>query len=64
MKIAELREKTEKELEALLAESRRALRQARFKVAFKQLKNVRELRVQKTTIARIFTLTKQGKKQS
>lgn len=64
MKIAELREKTEKELEAVLAESRHVLRLARFKVAFKQLKNVRELRARKHTIARILTLIKQGKKQS
>ncbi len=64
MKIAELREKTEKELEAVLAESQTALRAARFKVAFKQLKNVRELRVLKHTIAQIFTLIKQGKRQS
>lgn len=64
MKIAELREKTEKELEAVMAESRAALRSARFKVAFKQLKNVRELRVHKHTIARICTLIKQGKKQT
>lgn len=64
MKIVELREKTEKELEAVLAETRVALRSARFKVAFKQLKNVRELRARKHMIARTLTLIKQRKKQS
>ncbi|MEK7123048.1 MAG: 50S ribosomal protein L29 [Patescibacteria group bacterium] len=61
MKSAELREKTDKELETLLSDARSAVRQARFKVAFKQLKNVRELRVQKHLIARVLTLLQKRK---
>lgn len=61
MNIAELKEKTEKELETLLAAARSTARHARFKVAFKQLKNVRELRAQKRLIARILTILQQRK---
>lgn len=61
MKIVELREKTDKELETLLSDARSAVRQARFKVAFKQLKNVRELRVQKRLIAKVLTLLRMRK---
>lgn len=61
MNSAELKEKTEKELETLLVDARSAVRHARFKVAFKQLKNVRELRVQKRLIARIVTILRQRK---
>lgn len=61
MKIAELKEKTEKELEAALADAREHVRRARFKVAFKQLKNVRDIRKQKRMIARVLTLLKSRK---
>lgn len=56
MKMSELREKTEKELEGLRAGGREAVRAARFKVAFKQLKNVREIRAQKRLIAQTSTV--------
>ncbi|MDP2629890.1 MAG: 50S ribosomal protein L29 [Candidatus Uhrbacteria bacterium] len=63
MKISELREKTEHELTTLLQEAREGIRANRFKVATKQLKNVREIRVQRQLVARILTLMR-VKKQS
>jgi len=56
MKISELRNKTKHELEKLLTESREKLRQLRFDIQLKQIKNVREIRRAKKDIARILTL--------
>lgn len=56
MEFKELKSKTEKELHAMLAESREKLRDLRFKDANKQLKNVREIRGIKRTISRVLTL--------
>jgi ribosomal protein L29 len=56
MEFKELKTKTEKELKQILNESREKLRDLRFKDANKQLKNVREIRVIKKTIAKILTL--------
>ncbi len=56
MEFKELKNKTEKELKQILSESRDKLRDLRFKDANKQLKNVREIRVIKKTIAKILTL--------
>ena len=56
MEIKELKTKSETELGKLLIEFRERLRELRFKDANKQLKNVREIRVVKNTIARILTL--------
>lgn len=56
MELKELKSKTEKELRQFLGEARDKLRSLRFKDANKQLKNVREIRVVKKTIARILTL--------
>ena len=53
-KIKELKLKTEKELKQMLNEFRDKLRDLRFKDANKQLKNIREIRIIKKTIARIF----------
>lgn len=53
MKQKEIIQKSFEELERLLAELRERLRETRFKAANKQLKNVREIRVLKRTIARI-----------
>jgi len=58
MEIKELKLKTEKELRQILNEFRDKLRDLRFKDANKQLKDVREIRVVKKTIARILTLVK------
>lgn len=56
MKIKELREKTENELNNLLKESREKIREMRFSLAANQLKNASEIGKTKKTIARILTL--------
>lgn len=58
MEFKELKLKTEKELKQILNEFRDKLRDLRFKDANKQLKNVREIREIKKTIARILTWLK------
>jgi ribosomal protein L29 len=62
MEFKELKKKTEKELQALLAEYREKLRVARFKDANKQLKNVREIRNVRVVIANVLTLLNVDKK--
>ncbi len=61
MKTAELRQKSKTELEKFLKENREKLRQLRFDLAIGKVKNVREIRKIKKTIARILTLLKQTK---
>ena len=56
MKIAELRQKTKSELEALVRDSREKLRQLYFDLSAGKVKNVREIRRMKKEIARILTL--------
>jgi len=56
MKMKELQEKTIQELHQQLAASRDAVRMMRFKVASQELKDVRELREARKTIARVMTL--------
>ena len=56
MKIKDLRTKSDKELKTLLASEHESLREAGFKVAQKQLKNVRKIRDTKCNIAQIMTL--------
>ena len=58
MKIKELREKTENELNNLLKENREKLRQMKFSLAANQLKNSREIGKIKKEIARILTLSR------
>ncbi|MDO8505451.1 MAG: 50S ribosomal protein L29 [bacterium] len=58
MTIKELRQMSETELGQLLSQSREQLRDMRFKAARRELKNVREVRTKKETIARILTLQK------
>lgn len=58
MTIKELRQMSETELGQLLSQSREKLREMRFKAARRELKNVREVRTTKATIARILTLLK------
>jgi len=55
MDFKELKTKTENELHRLLAEERDKLRELRFKDSNKQLKNIREIRNLKKTIAKILT---------
>ena len=59
MKFKELKNKSDKELQKLLVEGREKLCELKFKVASDQLKNVREVREAKKTIARILFLLKQ-----
>ena len=61
MKTKELKLKSENELQHLLAESREKMREMRFKISQRQLKNIREAREIKKTIARILTLLKEKK---
>ncbi len=56
MDYKELKKKKESDLHKILAESRDKLRDLRFKDANKQLKNVREIRKVRETIARVLTL--------
>jgi len=59
MKKEELKQKTKKELERLLEDSREKLRNLRFDIQMKQSKNVREIRKAKKLIAKIFTFINQ-----
>ena len=59
MKFKEMKNKSETDLHKILADSRERVRELRFKVASKQLKNVREIRETKKTIARVLGLLKQ-----
>ncbi len=60
MEFKEIKNKTLAELHRLLAAERDKLREARFKDASRQLKNVREIREIKKTIARVLTTLKKG----
>jgi ribosomal protein L29 len=62
MEFKELKNKSEKELQEILAENREKLRIARFKDANKQLKNVREIRIARNVIANVLTLLNSNKK--
>lgn len=55
MKITELREKTDVELDRLLADARDKVRDLRFKVAARQLSDVRDIRETRKIVARILT---------
>lgn len=59
MKIKELKEKSTVELNKLLLDSAEKRRELNFKIANKQLKNVREVRDVRKTIARIATILKE-----
>jgi len=56
MKISELRQKSQAELERILTESREKLRELRFNLAAGKVKNVREIRKLKKDIAKILTI--------
>jgi len=63
MDIQDLKNKSIKELHELLAEKRNELRELRFKVSEKQLKNVSEIKKVRKTIAQILTIIKAGNKK-
>lgn len=56
MTIKELREKTDVELNRMLAETRNKVRELRFRLAARQLSDVREVREMKRLIARVLTV--------
>jgi large subunit ribosomal protein L29 len=56
VKAKELRIKPEEELNQLLSESQKKLRELRFNLASGKVKNVRTIRVLKKDIARILTI--------
>lgn len=58
-KIEELRSRSVEELEKMLAETRGQLQKLYFKVAQRELKNVREIRQKKKEVARILTIIKE-----
>lgn len=55
MRMNEIKNKAEAELQKILAESREKLRGLRFKDANRQLKDVREIRETKQSISRLLT---------
>lgn len=64
MDIKELKNKRESDLHKTLAETREKLRDLRFKDASKQLKNVREIRAVRKTIAQVLSLLNNKKENS
>jgi len=56
MEFKELKTKDKKELQKLLVVNREKLQELRFKDSNKQLKNIREIRVIRNSIAQILTL--------
>ncbi len=58
MRLKDLHQKTEHELNGLLAEKREKLRELNFDIHLKQSKNVRDVRKLKRDIARILTILK------
>lgn len=61
MEMMELRKKSDVELKRLLSSERERLRDLRFRVNAGQLKNVRDIRHCRSTIAQVLTLLKQKK---
>lgn len=56
MKIAELKQKSKQELEEMLGVQKETLRQLRFDLAAGKVKNVRQIRQLRKTIAQILTI--------
>jgi len=56
MEMKELKTKTTADLHKLLAQSREKLRELRFKDSNRQLKNIREIRQTRETVAQILTV--------
>ena len=59
MDIKDLRKKDKKDLHKMLATKREQVRDMRFSVSNKQLKNIRDIRVQRKQIAKILTILKE-----
>lgn len=63
MKVQELRQKNERELQQLLDEARVKLHELSFKAAAKQLKNVADVSKTKREIARVLTVLRERRNQ-
>ncbi len=63
MDYKEITTKTDEDLHKLLESSKEKERELRFKDSNRQLKNVREIRQQKKSIARILTVLNKNKKK-
>jgi large subunit ribosomal protein L29 len=64
MKIRELRQKSDKELNQTLVNLRNKLRELRFNLSGGKVKNIKEIHQTKKDIARVLTLLKEyGKKE-
>ncbi len=61
MKPQEIRKKSEEDLQRLLGELKEQVRNFRFKIASKEVKNHQLLRIAKKDIARILTILKERK---
>ncbi len=61
MKTKELKKLTDPELKRALEQNQEKLRSLRFDLASGKVKNVREIRETKKTIARIYTIIKERK---
>jgi len=61
MKIIELRKKPETEIRKMLPDYRERLRKLRFDLTSGKIKNIREIRELRKTIARILTILKEKK---
>lgn len=61
MDFKDLKNKNERELHELLSEKRNELREMKFKINEKQLKNLSGVKLVKKTIARILTLLNKKK---
>jgi ribosomal protein L29 len=59
MKIKDLKIKSENELKTILLAEQEKIRELNFKVAQRQLKNIREVRATKKNIAQISTVLKE-----
>lgn len=64
MNFKELKTKNDKELAVMFDKAREDLENLKFKVASRQTKDVREIRVVKQLIAQILTLQKERKSQT
>ncbi|HQF57091.1 MAG TPA: 50S ribosomal protein L29 [Candidatus Magasanikbacteria bacterium] len=63
MDFKDLKNKNERDLHELLSEKRNELREMKFKISGKQMKNLSEVKKNKKIVARILTLLNQKKEE-
>jgi large subunit ribosomal protein L29 len=59
MKVQEIKEKSDQELQNLIRESKEKMKKMRFALANRQLENVKDIAITKKTIARAKTFLKE-----